>query len=77
MRSLIVMSSRKYFLQSEPEYPNDERIIEYFKDVSKGVKKNKKDSLVRFDIDVQLSERINEKELIDLIQLKLGISSLN
>jgi superfamily II DNA or RNA helicase len=49
---------------------NDERIIEYFKDVSKGVKKNKKDSLVHFDIDVQLSERINEKELIDSIQLK-------
>jgi superfamily II DNA or RNA helicase len=49
---------------------NDERIIEYFKDVSKGVRKNKKDSLVQFDIDVQLSERINEKELIDSIQLK-------
>jgi predicted helicase len=49
---------------------NDERIIEYFKDVSKGVRKNKKDSLVQFNIDVQLSEKINEKELIDSIQLK-------
>ena len=49
---------------------NDERIIEYFKDVSQGIKKAKKDSLVQFDIDVQLSERINESLLIDSIQLK-------
>jgi superfamily II DNA or RNA helicase len=49
---------------------NDERIIEYFKDVSAGVRKSTKDSIVQFDIDVQLSEKINEKELIDSIQLK-------
>jgi predicted helicase len=49
---------------------NDERIIEYFRDISKGVKKNKKDALVQFDIDINLAKLINEKELIESIQLK-------
>jgi superfamily II DNA or RNA helicase len=48
---------------------NDERIIEYFKDISKGKIATKKDSLIQFDIDVQIANEINEKELIDSIQL--------
>ena len=48
---------------------NDERIIEYFKDISKGKIANKKDSLIQFDIDVQIADLLNEKELIDTIQL--------
>lgn len=49
---------------------NDERIIEYFKDISKGAKKNRTDSIIQFNIDVHLSAKINETELIDSIQLK-------
>ncbi len=48
---------------------NDERIIEYFKDISKGKIANKKDGLIQFDIDVQIGDEINEKDLIDTIQL--------
>ena len=49
---------------------NDERIIEEFKDISKGKKGNRKDSLVQFNIDVDIAELINENELIESIQLK-------
>ena len=49
---------------------NDERIIEEFKDISKGKKANRKDSLVQFNIDVNIAELINENELIESIQLK-------
>ena len=49
---------------------NDERIIEEFKDISKGKKGNRKDSLVQFNIDVNIAELINENELIESIQLK-------
>ena len=49
---------------------NDERIIEYFRDISKGKKRNTKDSLIQFDIDINIAENINEKELIETIELK-------
>ena len=49
---------------------NDERIIEEFKDISKGKKGNRKDSLLQFNIDVNIAELINENELIESIQLK-------
>lgn len=49
---------------------NDERIIEYFRDISKGKTGNKKDSLIQFEIDELIIEKINEKILIDSIQLK-------
>ena len=49
---------------------NDERIIEYFRDISKGKKGNSKDGLVQFNIDVNIAELINENELIESIQLK-------
>ena len=49
---------------------NDERIIEEFNDISKGKKGNKKDSLLQFNIDVNIAELINENELIESIQLK-------
>ncbi len=49
---------------------NDERIIEEFKDISKGKKGNRKDALVQFNIDVNIAELINENELIESIQLK-------
>lgn len=48
---------------------NDERIIEYFKDISKGKKVNKKDSPIQFEIDERLAGLIDEKELINSIQL--------
>ena len=49
---------------------NDERIIEYFRDVSKGVKKNNADKLIQFDIDEQIAEHINIQELTGALQLK-------
>ena len=48
---------------------NDERIIEYFKDISKGKKVNKKDCPIQFEIDERLAGLIDEKELINSIQL--------
>lgn len=48
---------------------NDERIIEYFRDISKGKKVNKKDSPITFEIDEKLASLIDEKELIYSIQL--------
>jgi len=50
---------------------NDERIIEYFRDISKGKTKNKKDSIIHFDLDINIAEKINEKELIDTLELKI------
>jgi predicted helicase len=35
---------------------NDERIIEYFRDISKGKKVNRKDSLIQFEIDEAIVE---------------------
>lgn len=49
---------------------NDERIIEYFRDISKGKKSNTKDSFIQFNIDAQIDYKINEQELIESIQLK-------
>lgn len=49
---------------------NDERIIEYFRDISKGKTSNKKDSFIQFDIDAQIASKINEQDLIESIQLK-------
>ena len=49
---------------------NDERIIEYFKDVSKGVKKNNADKLIQFDIDEQIANNLNIQELTGALQLK-------
>ncbi len=50
---------------------NDERIIEYFRDISKNGKSNSSNSgLVQFDIDENIIERISEKDLIDSLQLK-------
>lgn len=48
---------------------NDERIIEYFRDISKGKKVNKKDSPITFEIDERLASLIDEKELMNSIQL--------
>lgn len=48
---------------------NDERIIEYFRDISKGKKVNKKDWPITFEIDERLAGLIDEKELINSIQL--------
>jgi len=48
---------------------NDERIIEYFRDISKGKKVNKKDSPITFEIDEKLANLIDEKELLNSIQL--------
>lgn len=49
---------------------NDERIIEYFRDISKKGKSNSSNGLVQFDIDENIIERISEKDLIDSLQLK-------
>lgn len=49
---------------------NDERIVEYFRDISKGKTGNKKDSLIQFDIDVNIASKINAHDLIESIQLK-------
>ncbi len=49
---------------------NDERIIEYFRDISKGRARNKAGSLIQFEIDERIAEKINEQLLIDYIQLK-------
>ena len=50
---------------------NDERIIEYFRDINKKGKSNSSNSgLVQFDIDENIIERISEKDLIDSLQLK-------
>ena len=49
---------------------NDERIIEYFRDASKGVKKNKDESLIQFDIDEKFAAEINIQDLTNSLQLK-------
>lgn len=49
---------------------NDERIIEYFREISKGKKSGTNNNLVNFDIDELIAEHINENELIENIQLK-------
>jgi superfamily II DNA or RNA helicase len=50
---------------------NDERIIEYFRDISKKGKSNSSNSgLVQFDIDEDIIESISEKDLINSLQLK-------
>ena len=50
---------------------NDERIIEYFRDVNKSDKKSKtKGGLVQFEIDENIIERISEKDLMQSLQLK-------
>ena len=50
---------------------NDERIIEYFRDISKKEKSHSSNSgLVQFDIDENIIERISEKDLIGSLQLK-------
>ena len=49
---------------------NDERIIEYFKDISKGNSKSKKDALISFDIDEKIAMHINAKELIETVELR-------
>ena len=49
---------------------NDERIIEYFREISKGNKKPKNSDLLNFEIDELITEQINENELIENIQLK-------
>jgi superfamily II DNA or RNA helicase len=48
---------------------NDERIIEYFRDITKNGKANLSSSIVQFDIDENVIEGINEKDLIGLLQL--------
>ncbi|MFZ4680822.1 MAG: DEAD/DEAH box helicase family protein, partial [Flavobacterium sp.] len=50
---------------------NDERIIEYFRDISKNGKKNSSNSgLVQFEIDENILETISETNLIEFLQLK-------
>jgi len=49
---------------------NDERIIEYFRDISKGVKTAKKDSLIQFEINVNTLLSIDENQLISALQIK-------
>ena len=50
---------------------NDERIIEYFRDVNKSDKKSKTTGgLVQFEIDENIIERISEKDLMQSLQLK-------
>ncbi len=48
---------------------NDERIIEYFRDISRGKKVNKKDSPIHFNIDVNIAEYLNEKDLVENLEL--------
>jgi len=47
---------------------NDERIIEYFRDVSNG-KRPASGRLIEFDIDEKLASLIDEKKLIDTLEL--------
>ncbi len=51
---------------------NDERIIEFFRDKSKNQnqKSSLKDGLVQFDIDENIIENINEKDLVNSLELK-------
>ncbi len=50
---------------------NDERIIEYFREVSKkGKSQSSKSGLVQFDIDEAIIENISEIDLMDSLQLK-------
>jgi superfamily II DNA or RNA helicase len=51
---------------------NDERIIEFFRDKNKKGKTSgsSKNELVQFDIDLNLIEQINEKDLLQSLQLK-------
>jgi superfamily II DNA or RNA helicase len=48
---------------------NDERIIEYFRDISQGKQINRNETPITFDIDVKLASLINENELINSLQL--------
>lgn len=49
---------------------NDERIIEYFKDISKGKERNKRDTIISFEIDEKIAAHLNEKEFINSIELR-------
>jgi len=48
---------------------NDERITEYFSDISRGKKINTKDSPITFEVDEQLADLINADELVKSLQL--------
>ncbi len=48
---------------------NDERIIEYFRDISQGKQINRNETPITFDVDTKLSSLINENELINSLQL--------
>lgn len=48
---------------------NDERIIEYFRDINRGKKINKKDYPIQFNIDINISKYINENDLINKLEL--------
>ena len=47
---------------------NDERIIEYFRDKSSG-KTSSSDSVIQFDIDEELADVIDEKQLVEQLEL--------
>lgn len=47
---------------------NDERIIEYFRDKSAG-KSSSNDSIIQFDIDEELADVIDEKQLVEQLEL--------
>lgn len=49
---------------------NDERIIEYFRDIIKGKQFNTKDSLIQFKIDENIVSKLNPQDIIDSIHLK-------
>ncbi len=49
---------------------NDERIVEYFRDVSKGLSKTKADKIIQFDIDEQIAAGIDVQELTGNLHLK-------
>ncbi len=49
---------------------NDERIVEFFRDISKYKTSSKKESFIQFKIDELIAEKINEDELIYSIELK-------
>jgi hypothetical protein len=48
---------------------NDERIIEYFREISRGKNVNKKDYPIQFNIDINISKIINETDLINQLEL--------
>ncbi|MFN5183970.1 MAG: DEAD/DEAH box helicase family protein [Bacteroidota bacterium] len=49
---------------------NDERIVEYFKEISKGKTNSKKDAIINFEIDEKIAVHLNEKQLIDSLELR-------